>query len=77
MKGLVKNETDILKKAVDLVVEEFGVEKNALKLSYKQRNGIFYTFKFTSKEKAFLESQKPSYHITINVAGTPMDICRN
>ncbi|XOV94823.1 MAG: hypothetical protein ACFHWX_08975 [Bacteroidota bacterium] len=77
MKGLVKNEIAIIKKAVDLVVEEFGVEKNELKLSYKQKNGIFYTFKFTSKEKAFIASQKPSYHVTINVAGNPMEIYRN
>ncbi|MBV6639862.1 MAG: hypothetical protein KI791_04055 [Cyclobacteriaceae bacterium] len=77
MRRQVKNETDILKKATDLVSEEFGIEKNALKLSYKQKNGIFYTFQFTSKEKAYMEYHRPSYHVTMNVAGIPMDIYKN
>ncbi len=77
MKKIAKSESDILDSATDLVAKEFGIEKDALKLSYKEKNGIFFTFQFTSKEKAIMKSHKPSYYVTMNVSGIPMDIYKN
>lgn len=78
MKNLVKSEKDILKKATNAVAQEFGIEQGVLKLSFKQRNGIFLTYQFTAKEKkAYMESDKTSYSVTMNVSGMPIDLYRN
>lgn len=77
MKKIAKSDSDILKTATDLVAEQFGIDRHKLKLSYKEKNGIFLTFQFTSKEKEFMESHRNYYHVTMNVAGTAMDIYKN
>lgn len=77
MRAKVKTEKDILDKATTLIVEKFGVDQRALKLSSKQKNGIFYTFEFLSTEKSHLAFEDISYCITINVAGKLFDLYRN
>lgn len=77
MKTQVKKEKDILKKATSVIAEEFGIDQKALKLSYKQKNGIFFTFQFTPKEKAMLNANKTKYCVTINVSGIPIDLYKN
>ncbi len=73
----IKNEKDILKRATHTVAEEFGIDQGKLKLSFRQRNGIFLTYQFTSNEKPYLRKEKDSYCVTMNVSGMPIDLYKN